>query len=521
MSVADSAPVSEYVSDVPYPRNFVPQLAPPGMRLVAALGGFAPPDGDEFAYCELGLGRGDTLSTLAAASPRARFVGVDIAEDHVAFARGLADRGALTNVRVVLGDFADAALAADAGAFDYLAAHGVLSWISPEKRAALFAFAEARLKDGGLLLVSYNALPGWAVMEPLRRVMLDHASKVSGSTLDRARAAYAFACKLAEARAGFFTSHPTAERMLELMRDGGLAYVAHEYFHAHWQAFHFADLAREAAARGLTYAGQMPLWLNVRDLALPPAVKELASDITDRVAFEGLKDFAANELFRTDVFVRSSKAPDPRETRRFFEHTPFGALTLAEHVKRTLRLPIYSLDYTGKVYEAILPHLCRAPVTATDLAKRPDLAGLGRDRIAQVLQNLSLGGQVLPMRPSAPLGSPAAAAYSMPSAFNRRALDDGLAGEGPLTLACPATGGGIGVSLLEAVFLRLLTGVAPADRRAWVEAFAKGKSFPLASGVTKVDSAEDLAALVGKGLDAFRSAMGPKLAQLGVLEPVA
>ena len=60
---------AEYVSDVPYPRNFVPQLAPATMRLVAALGGHAPPPGDDFDYCELGAGRGDTLVTLAASKP--------------------------------------------------------------------------------------------------------------------------------------------------------------------------------------------------------------------------------------------------------------------------------------------------------------------------------------------------------------------------------------------------------------------------------------------------------------------
>ena len=39
-----------YVLDVPYPRKFVPQIAPPLLRLVAALNGVATPPEDDFDY---------------------------------------------------------------------------------------------------------------------------------------------------------------------------------------------------------------------------------------------------------------------------------------------------------------------------------------------------------------------------------------------------------------------------------------------------------------------------------------
>jgi SAM-dependent methyltransferase len=512
-------PVQEYVSDVPYPRNFVAQLAPAAVRLAAALSGYATPDRDRFDYCELGAGRGDTLVTLAAANPEARFLGVDLGRDHVAFAEGLATGAGLSNVRLTEADFEDTALASDAGDFDYVVAHGVLSWVSPAKRDALFRFASARLKPGGVLLVSYNALPGWAAIEPLRRAMLDHAARTPGSTLERARAAYDFVRRLEGAKAGYFASHPTAVRMLELMKEGGVEYVVHEYFHAHWHPMHVGDVAAEAGARDLAFAGQLPLYLNVPDLALPPAVKELARGVTDRVAFEALKDLAANELFRSDLFVRKSARPDPRATRRFFEETSFGALTSAEHFKRSVRLPVYTLDFTGPVYGALIPRLCAAPASAADLARSPELAGLGSQRIAQCIQNLCLGGQVVPMRP--PRAAPRRdAALRVASARNRAVLAEGIRGVGPLVLAAPATGTGVAVSLLEAIFLRLLTEVPPADREAWLRAIAAERTFPLASGTRRVEDADDLVRIAATELDAFAAGIGPKLVELGILEPV-
>src|SRR5579862_9277330 len=97
----------EYVTDVPYVRAFVGDLSPATIRLVAALNGFAPPAGDDFAYCELGCAHGDTTAPLAAAYPRARFFGVDINPHHIASANRLAFEGKLENVRFLEKDFED------------------------------------------------------------------------------------------------------------------------------------------------------------------------------------------------------------------------------------------------------------------------------------------------------------------------------------------------------------------------------------------------------------------------------
>src|SRR5579864_1909786 len=68
------AEAAGYLTDVPYVRQFCKELAPPWLRAAAALNGFSPPPGDSFDYLELGCGTGDTLNTLAAAHPRARFL---------------------------------------------------------------------------------------------------------------------------------------------------------------------------------------------------------------------------------------------------------------------------------------------------------------------------------------------------------------------------------------------------------------------------------------------------------------
>jgi SAM-dependent methyltransferase len=518
-------PGAAYVTDTSYARNFARQLSPSLLRLVAAFAGVAPPPEEDFDYCELGSGNGDTLAVLAAASPRARFVGVDFNPEHVAFANGLAARGDLTNVRFLERDFEDLA-AEELPPFDVIAAHGVLSWVSPAKRDAVLAFARARLKPGGLFYASYNALPGWAPIEPLRRLMLDHAARVlpeGAPSLDRAREGFQLLQRLLDANAGYFAGNPTARSMVALMQKAGLPYVVHEYFHAHWQPMYFADVVRDVAAQGLVFVGQLPLHLNVRDLATPPSIKAIADGVSDRVAFESLKDFASNELFRCDVYVRAPGVRTEGATREYFEQTPFGTLTHNAQVKRQVRLPFHTLSFTGAVYDPLIPAVASSAATAHELAQRPELASFGARRIGDCLQNLTLGGQVVPMR-RWPKASSSGPRYRHCLPYNAGVLADAVEGRGPLVLASPVTGGGVTISLLEAVCLRLLTEIEPSGQADWIRALARAadaRSQPIVVGDKPVKDPEKLVRVLTKELDAFRAGILPKLVDLGVLESVS
>ncbi len=518
-----------YVTDVAYPRAFVPQITPPMLRLVAALNGHSPPPEDDFDYCELGSATGDTLATIAAASPAARFVGVDLNPEHVVRARDRARRGEVQNVRFLERDFEDLDRAGEdpLPMFDFIVAHGIWSWVSARKRDAVLAFARAHLKPGGLFYVSYNALPGWAAIEPLRRLMLEHGGGPGGSrrgTLDRARDGVQLAQRLADSGAAYFANHPTAKSMLALMQQGGLPYVVHEYFHADWQPMYVGDVARSLAATGLTFLGQLPLYANIRQLAIPPSLRKIAETVPDRIALEGLKDFATNELFRSDVYVSGKLTRSVSEVQYYFEGTPFGTLTPLAHVRREARLPYYTVEYGEPVYESILAVIAERCATAMELALLPELAQAGQLRIGDCLQNLVLGGQVVPMRAAssrgrAPGGPGEARRYRVLGRYNELVLDEGLAQEGPLVLASPVTRSGVQVSLLEALAIRLVTDpaatpVAYGDR---VRAYAGSRPMPLAFGDRKIKDADELVRIMAREIERFRAGSLAKLLELEVL----
>ena len=198
-----------YVTDVTYVPGFYPQMSPVAMRYVAALNGVIPPRMAEgFRFLELGCGLGRCLTTLAAAYPQGEFVGVDLNPEHTAaVARDIA-AGELGNARVITSDFGH--VPADLGTFDFLALHGVYSWVAPSVREEILTLARERLAPGGLLLVSYNAMPGWAHLQPIRGILRQYAALRQGDSAQRVRDAVAYLVFMREKQAKYFEDNPRA-----------------------------------------------------------------------------------------------------------------------------------------------------------------------------------------------------------------------------------------------------------------------------------------------------------------------
>jgi hypothetical protein len=146
----------------------------------------------------------------------------------------------------------------------------------------------------------------------------------------------------------------------------------------------------------------------------------------------------------------------------------------------------------------------------TELAQETALARFGADAIRQGVLRLLQGEQVVPLRGKP--GRPAAA-------YNRVILDQRLSAQNPVVLASPAAGTGIVVPALQAVALRVLTGVAPDDRDGWLRAFVSRQPVSLHVSGRPVDDPDEQARVLALEVEKFRSARLPKLVALGVVEP--
>lgn len=291
-----------YMTEIEYTYDYHAELNPHYMRLGLLNAGFRAPEIG--AACELGCGQGVSL-VIHAAATLTRWCATDVNPDHVAFARTMA-RSSGIDVQIDNDAIADMVDRTDLPDFDYIAVNGVWSWVTDHNRQAIVEFARRRLKPGGVLYVSYNALPGSGAIEPLRHLLAEHASTASRNQpiVDRIQAALSFAEQLSATRPGYLQDHPKVAGELGKLRELDQRYLAHEYFSGNWQPMHFSAVAERLAAAELQFACSAFYSEAVDALHMDPTQRSLLAAIDDPVFRQTARDFLVNQRFRRDFWVK-------------------------------------------------------------------------------------------------------------------------------------------------------------------------------------------------------------------------
>jgi SAM-dependent methyltransferase len=507
-----------YVTDIAYIWGAYNAQNPKEINAVAAFNGYLPVPLDQpFTYCDLGCGNGLTVNFLAAIYPHAQFVGIDFNAAHIENARGFAERAGLDNARFICAGF-EAALELDLPAFDVMALHGVYTWVPPDVRRAVVALLERWLKPEGLAYLAYNCMPGWAALEPLRRLMITYGEVVPGSSLERARYAMAYLHALRDNKAAYFAQNPSAGEMLDLLDRQPLPYVAHEYLNESWEPIYFAQMAQELGAAGLTYAGSLPLWTNVEELIIPPELQRLFRSAPDRVVFETHKDFLTNQRFRTDIFTRQAARPRGTADRPGFDALRIVGTTPRRSVSLKLTFPHFEVQLDHPVYPPLMELLAERSWTAGELVAHPGLAEFQPDMIREALQFLLISQQY-----EVGLADPLPAPEAMPrrARFNdrasARALAELLEPEGRIYLASTVTGRIMSMPLVESLLIAShVEGVAQEARAGWLvdRLAAMGRTLDGPDGPLEGDALLEAAEQAGTN---YASSLFPFLWRAGIL----
>jgi len=447
-----------YVTDVDYIPGFYPQMAPTSLRHVAALNRLRPPAvRDGFRYLELGCGLGRSLTTLAAANPQGRFTGVDINARHTAAIEAEVAAGGLDNVRVITADFAD--LPADLGSFDFIAMHGVWSWVSPRVRQDVLAIAEKRLAAGGLFLVSYNAMPGWAHLQPIKGILQQYAALRTGDSRQRVRDALAYLVFIRDKKAKYFEDNPRAAAYVDALLKQDISYLAHEYLNEHWTSFYFAEVAAAFRTAGLQYAGSLPVYTNFWDLCVKPEFQELFRTTSDRLVAEAHKDFCANTAFRWDVYA---KDPQPLATAddrlREVDDLQYGLARCDLALPYRANLGVVTSTVQGPLYQAFIDALRDGSRRLSELLPAVAETPGGGDRKPEEVIRAADAGVAMGMfevtaGPLPPPPPEPPQAVTVPLPFNRVLLEAGALAGRPVALASLRTGTGLQIGDLEAAML--------------------------------------------------------------------
>ena len=290
---------------VPYPGHPFAQTHPDRLATVATLFGLDPAHPARCRLLELGCGDGGNLVPMAYALPDSAFCGVDLSAGAIEQAEALRAALGLANVELHRADLT--ALPA-LGAFDYVVAHGVYSWIAPAARDALLAACRAHLAPGGVAYVSYDVMPGGHVREITRQILRWHLRDVDDP-----------AERIAGARGLLRALADAGQEQAEWALEQGDPALYHDELAPHHEAILFTDFVAHARRHGLEFLAEADVF-EMQAAVLPD---ELAGG--DVIAREQYLDFFKGRMFRQTLLChagRERREPTAAVVRGMLAATP-------------------------------------------------------------------------------------------------------------------------------------------------------------------------------------------------------
>ncbi len=297
--------------DLPYPSQAFPEMHPDRLAVIATLFGMHPARPERCRMLELGCGSGGSLIPFAYTLPESTFLGIDITESSILSAQSSAAKLGLENVEFRCQDILQ--IPESIGMFDYIAAHGVYSWVPAEVRERILEICQRHLAPHGVAYISYNARPGSDLRNVLRQMMLFHTQAIE-SPEEQVRQARAVTEFLANAKGG----NEIYTRLLDWNRERIARLPDPVLFHddlgAVNDAFFFYEFTRQAGAHDLQYLGDADLFsMNERRFDAPIR-EQIAKMDTNLFAAEQYMDFLAGRAFRETLLCHSAIPLDRRIT---------------------------------------------------------------------------------------------------------------------------------------------------------------------------------------------------------------
>jgi cyclopropane fatty-acyl-phospholipid synthase-like methyltransferase len=504
-----------YVTELTYTHGYYAELNPLRMRAALAAAGLrtAP----TVTACELGFGQGLSLALHAAASGT-RWYGTDFNPAQAAHAQDLVSA---SGVEALIADqaFEEFCSRADLPEFDYIALHGIWSWVSDRNREVMVDFARRKLKVGGVLYVSYNTLPGWGPQLPVRDLMVEYSSRLAASgqgAVERINQTLAFIDRLAAVQPQYLRAYPAVGERLKKVREQNRNYLAHEYFNRDWRPMSFTQLAEWLQPAKLSFA-QPGNFLDAIDaINLTADQQALLTGIADPVLRQLVRDHCVNQQFRRDYWARGLRASSPLQHLELLRTQRYVLTRARDAIENKIGGALGQATLQTEHYDPLLDLLADyRPHSFSELEEKLKGRGLTVPLLLQCLRILIGKGDVHPAQDERATARAKAACDK----FNRHLFGLARHSADIQYLASPVTGGGVPAGRIEQLFLlsRLQGQNAP---DAWANTawqILSAQNQRLLKDGKPVESAEENLTVLRSQANKFSAQTLPVLRQLGVL----
>lgn len=506
-----------YFTKLDYTFGYYRELSPAMLRLACLRRGVEAKSRNSPTYLELGSGQGVSVN-IHAASCSGSYWGCDFNPAQTMEARRLAEASG-TNLQLFDQSFEEFAARSDLPEFDIITLHGVWSWVSDANRAAIKQIIRQRLRPGGIVYVSYNCLPGWAPIVPIRHLMSLYqrqSGEMSGPT-QVIEGALQFTKEIADAGSLFFRQNPFAGHHFDDLIRQDPTYIAHEYLNADWHVDHFADVAESLAEAKLTFVGSARLLDDVDALQLTPEGQAHIAKFANPLMRETVRDHLVNRRFRSDIFVKGPRKLSNLEQREAWYSQSFVLSVPADEIPKKITSGLGEVELPAELYEPLIEIFSADLMQikrVRELAMHPKLSGIEFPQLIECLVVLTGAGFLQPAE------EPTDTALKQCQALNRYIVQRARVSMDLRHLVSPVTGCAIGVPhMIQLFILALDNGLKNADELAThVWEFLEEVGERLMKQGKKIESDSENIAELRKMAERFLKIGLPTLQSLRIVE---
>ncbi len=309
---------------VPRSDDFEPFYAPGCIRYCAAhYGAVLAPADSEYAYCELGAGAGAHIVGLGCLMPDIAVWGVESNPSAAMRAGRLMRVCKASNVTLAplsLQRF----LEAQTPAFDCIVLREGVSALSATDRKLLIAIAARKLKCGGALVLSYEALPAAAPFQALIALLRELWFHAAGNEAERLESALNTLKAMLETEQGlFFPNRSMAAGLCQSLLKMDRRDVLHRYLTPEYEPVWFHELAAALAEHGVLFRGSLDFHARFASFGVSESAEALINGATVPELQEMIRDCLAGTPWRRDIFTRG-RGEDFGDAARILAATPFS-----------------------------------------------------------------------------------------------------------------------------------------------------------------------------------------------------
>jgi SAM-dependent methyltransferase len=457
-----------YITDIAYLPGYYPDQSPLHLHLACLLGGVAGIEitpQTPLSYLELGCGHGFGALVLAASNPTWRVTGIDFNPAHIAAARELAAEAGIANAIFIEADLATLAadpLARDIPQADVATMHGLWSWVADPVREGIVALLDSKVRPGGVVQMSYNALPGWQGAIGMQRVLREAGRRLAIRSDRQVGAGAEIVRALAAANAVHLRGGELVQTVVGHLDKLNSAYLAHEYMVEAWRPCFHADVVAALAGAKLSWVASAHLIENFPQLMFGEEARKVVDRFDDPVMRELVKDMCVGRPLRRDVFVRGARRLRDDERDAALSEITLALLGSPDKFAWKMDAPSGQASLEPSFYQPIVDALGEGPQRVRNLLDLPALAGRGNP--GEVVGMLV--GSEQAMRVLGPAAEPDARVRRLNAAAARRFVrPDNFSTA--MALATSGTGAPLSCAMLDLFVASQLQASSAPDPAGW------------------------------------------------------